>query len=197
MFTGIVTDIGDVVAVRAAGGGAAPHQDRLQLSARLDRRGRLDRLLGRVPHRRRHRRGGRAHLVLGRCRRRDAAADHRRRLAARDQDQSRARAESRRRARRSRRRRACRRARDAREARGSDRDGAHDAARAGRARAFHRAQGIGHARRRVADRQRGRGRHLHGADHPAHPEGDDARRARGRRTRSISKSTSWPATRRG
>ena len=41
------------------------------------------------------------------------------------------------------------------------------------ARALHRAEGLGRARRRLADRERGRRRHLLGADHPAHARRHD------------------------
>ncbi len=44
-------------------------------------RRRLDRLLGRLPYRRRHRRGGRPHLVCRRCRGGNSAAHQRRPLA--------------------------------------------------------------------------------------------------------------------
>ncbi len=55
----------------------APAQDRLQLRARLDRRGRVDRLLGRMHDGGRHRPGGWPHLVRGRCCGRNAAASPR------------------------------------------------------------------------------------------------------------------------
>ena len=61
-----------------------------------------------------------------------------------------------------------------RRARGPDRHGALRAARAGRTCALHRAQGLGRARRRLAHGQCGGGRHVFGADHPAHAAGDDA-----------------------
>jgi len=43
---------------------------------------------------------------------------------------------------------------------------------------FHCNEGVGRARRDIADRQRGCGRHLHGADHSAYAQGHDARPAR-------------------
>ena len=78
MFTGIVTDVGEVRSVTPR----ADNLHRITIATRYPRAGwsswRLDRLLGRVPDRGRHRRGGRPHLVRGRCRRRNARAHDRR-----------------------------------------------------------------------------------------------------------------------
>ena len=80
--------------------------------------------------------------------------------------------------------RPCRRHRRDRRARGSDRSWRASCSRAPRAAgALHRHEGLGRARRRVADRERGRGRRLFGADHSAHAAGDDARRLASRRRR--------------
>ena len=197
MFTGIVTDLGEVRSVDAARRQSASADHRLRLPARRVEGGRLDRLFRRLPDGGRRRRGGRPRLVCGRRRRGDAARHHGRALAPRHARQSRAAAQIRRRARRPPGRRPCRRRRAGDRARGHDRHGALRAARAGRARAFHRAERLGRARRRLAHRQRGRRRHLLGADHPAHACRSPPSARSPRATNSISRSTPWRATPRG
>ena len=64
MFTGIITDVGEVVAVEPRAEGLRRLEDRLRLSAResiADRR--VDRMLRRLPDRGRNRRGRRPHPV--------------------------------------------------------------------------------------------------------------------------------------
>ena len=62
---------------------------------------------------------------------------------------------------------------------------------------IHCRQRLGRPRRNLAHGQRRRRRHVRSAADPAHAEGDDLGRAQGRAIRSTSKSTRWPATRRG
>ena len=77
MFTGIVTDVGTVRSAEQRGDLRLMHRHRLRPWQRRSRR--LDRLLGRLPDRRRQGRG----LVRGRCLGRDRVADRRRPLARR------------------------------------------------------------------------------------------------------------------
>ena len=108
MFTGIVTDVGEVASVERA-----PARSAASASASYDpaddRARRLDRLPRPVPDRRRGRPARGRLLVRGRRRRRDAGPHHGRRLAAGHPHQPRALAEDRRRARRAYRHRPCRR----------------------------------------------------------------------------------------
>ena len=77
MFTGIVTDIGEIVSLDADGAGpVAPPAHRLPLRPDHHRRRRLDRLQRRLPDRGGLRRRRRQDLVRRRCRRRDARHDH-------------------------------------------------------------------------------------------------------------------------
>ncbi len=125
MFTGIVTDIGEVLERQARGRTiCTASRSPAAMTRAGDRRRRVDRLLRRLPHGGGHRRRGRADVVRGRCGSRDAAPDHGGPLAARHTAQSRARAQSRRRARRPSGLRPCRRDREVDRARGSDRHGA-------------------------------------------------------------------------
>ena len=138
------------------------------LSARRTDRGRLDRLLRRLPHRGRRRRGGRPHLV------RASMPPPRRSPSPRSAAGGTARASIS----NARSKSATNSAaiwspamstaspRD--RARGHDRHGALRLARAAATCALHRAERLGRARRRLAHGQRGRGRYLLGADHPAH-----------------------------
>ena len=81
MFTGIVTDIGEVTAVEPRAEGLT----RLSIACSYDTGHDCDRCLDRLQRRVHHRRGARprrqSQLVCGRCRRRDAAAHDRRPLA--------------------------------------------------------------------------------------------------------------------
>ena len=152
MFTGIITDVGRIVAVEQRGDLRAA--DRLRLRHRGRRARRLDRLLGRLPDRGRQGRG----LVRGRrlgarpraaprpaCWTEGARLNLERALKAR------------RRAWRPYRHRPCRRGRRGRRGRAERRfDSGSASSRAGRARALYRRQGLDRARRRLADRQRGR-----------------------------------------
>ena len=188
MFTGIVTDIGEVVAVEPRAEGLARLKiacrydpDTIDIGASIACSGVCLTVVARGGD------GSRAWFDV------DAAAETLRVTTVggwqqRHPRQSRARAQGRRRARRAYRCRPCRRPRHGACARGSDRHGAADVSCAGRARPFRRRQGLGCARRRVADRQRGSGRHVLGADHSAHAR-DRRRWARTRSaTRSISRS---------
>ena len=111
MFTGIVTDVGEVVAQSSAQASIARFAIACGLRSRLDRARRLDRLRRRLPDGGRGGAATRTAPVRGRCRGRDAGAHHGRRLAARARAQPRALAQDRRRARRPYRHRPCRRRR--------------------------------------------------------------------------------------
>ena len=65
--------------------------------------------------------------------------------------------------------------------------------RPARPRPLHRGEGQRRRRRRVVDGERGDGRYFRREHHPAHRRGDRLRHACGRATRSISRSTCWPA----
>ncbi len=123
-------------------------------------------------------------LVRGRRVGRDAVQDQARHMARRQPHQPRTAAAGRRRAGRAYRRRPRRRA-WARSCRLTPENGSHALAvpRAGRAGAVHRAEGQRRGGRRVADRQRGPGRHVRRQHHPAHLRRDDARRLAGGRSR--------------
>ena len=181
MFTGITTDVGEVIAVEPRAEGlrrlkvaCAYPRASIAIGASISHSGVCLTVVDR--------RGGQPHRHFRRCRRRDAAADHGRSLEAGHAAQPRTRAEGRRRARRAYRRGPCRRHRRACRARGPDRHGAADAcARRSELMRFIATKGLGRARRRLADGQRGHGRHILGADHPAHAVGDHARRGQARR----------------
>ena len=197
MFTGIVSDVGEVLDVEEKAEGlrrlkiaCGYDPDTIEIGASIACSGICLTVVERG-------RAGNRHFFAV-----DAAAETLRMttagdLAARHPAQSRTLASARRRARRPHGQRPCRRHRRADRARRLRRQRGTDAARAGGAGALHRAQGLGRARRRVAHRQRGRRRHVLGADHPAHLAGDDARRAARPARGSISKSTRWRAMRRG
>ena len=77
MFTGIVTDVGEMRSVKPR----ADNLHRITIFCSYPRadidRGRVDCLFRRLPDGGRHRRGGRPHLVRGRCRGRDLGASPR------------------------------------------------------------------------------------------------------------------------
>ena len=182
MFTGIVTDVGEVIAVEPRAEGlrrlkiaCAYPRDSIAIGASIAHSGVCLTVVG-------DRRRRATAPVRRRCRGRDAAADHGRALAAGHAAQSRARAEGRRRARRAYRRRPCRRHRRAGRARGPDRHGAADAcARRSELMRFVATKGsvaLDGVSLTVNEVDR---RHILGADHPAHAVGDDARRAPSRR----------------
>ena len=193
MFTGIITDVGTVRSAEQRGDLRLTH--RLRLRPRHRRPRRLDRLLGRLPDRGRQGR----RLVRGRRSAGNRVAHRAGPVARRRAAQPRARAAPRRRARRPYRHRPCRRA--------SARSSASAPKAARPASAFarpptlgadHRRQGLDHARRRVADRQRGRatptdGTAFLGQHHPPHRRADHARRASPPGDSSMSRSTCSPA----
>ena len=151
MFTGIITDVGTVRSAEQRGDLRLTIGCGYDLDTRRPRR--LDRLLGRLPD------GGRQgrRLVRGRRLGRNRLAHRAGPVARGRAAQPRARAAPRRRARRPYRHRPCRRRR--RRSIGVCPEG--DSTRIGIAcprdlGADDRAQGLDHARRRVADRQRGR-----------------------------------------
>ena len=82
MFTGITTDVGEVVAVEPKAEGLR----RLKIACAYPRAAyrdrRFDRAFRRLPHGGRDRRAGRPHVLCGRCRGRNAAHDDGRRLEA-------------------------------------------------------------------------------------------------------------------
>ena len=201
MFTGIVTDVGEVRSVKPR----ADNLHRITIACDYPRAELIDgasiacsgvclTVVGTGEE------DGRAWFAV------DAAAetlraDHGRALAARRARQSRAPAEDRRRTGRTSGRRPCRRPCGRRRARGHDRHLREMARFALRAppdlARFIAAKGsvaLDGVSLTVNDSRR---RHIFGADHPAHAGGDDARRAGRRATTSTSKSTPWRATRRG
>ncbi len=124
MFTGIVTDVGEVRSVKPR----ADNLHRITIACGYPRAELIEgasiacsgvclTVVG-------HRRGGRPHLVRGRCGGRDLARHHRRPLAARQPRQSGALAQARRRTGRPSGRRPCRRPGHRDRARGHDRHGA-------------------------------------------------------------------------
>ena len=181
MFTGIVTDVGEVLGVEERAEGLR----RLTIACAYDRASIA--IGASIACSRRVHDGGRDRQQ----RQRDtfsvdaAAETLRLTTVGRWRDgharQSGALAQDGRRARRPSGQRPRRRSRRARRARGPDRHGALDAARAEAARALHRAERLGRARRRVADGERRDRRHVLGADHPAHTRRHDIRRAESRR----------------
>ena len=178
MFTGIVTDVGEIVSLTPTAQGQL---HRLRIACRYDRATIADGasiacngvcltvVASGVD-------GGKTWFDV------DAAAETLGMTTAKHwgvgtQAQSRARAQDRRRTRRPYRRRPCRR----RSPPSSARDDLPDMARFelathARAGALHRAEGLGDAGWRVADREYGRGRRLFGADHSAYARCDDAQR---------------------
>ena len=168
MFTGIVTDVGEVVAVKPRRGRLRRLRIACGYDPRLDRDRRLDRLLGVcLTVVATGEQDGNAWFAV------DAAAETLRLTTVgaggRHPRQSRARAEDRRRARRPYRQRPCRRPCRGRRPRGSARHGAASTLRAPRALArFIAAKGsvaLDGVSLTVND---GRPRHVFGADHPAH-----------------------------
>ena len=83
MFTGIISDFGEVLDVDERAEGLRRITVALRLRSGFDRDRRLNRLFGSLPHRCRPRPRRQPLLLLGRYGSRDAAHDHRRRLAAR------------------------------------------------------------------------------------------------------------------
>ena len=183
MFTGIVTDVGEVIAVepraeglkRACGSPAATIRTRSRSAPRLPAAGCASpwwRAAGTAIAT-----GSRSMPPPRRC-----GSPRVGRWRAGHEDQSRALAQGRRRTRRPHRRRSRRRPGGADRARRSDRDGAAHLPGAGCARPVHRAEGLGGARRRLADRQRrSRATTFSVLIIPHTLGGDDHRRARGRR----------------
>ena len=96
MFTGIVTDIGEVAEISGNQRDAEAASPSFALPGREHRARRLDRLRRALPHRRREGRAARWVLVRGRGGGGDARLDHARRMEGRNEGEPRALAEDRR-----------------------------------------------------------------------------------------------------
>ena len=136
-------------------------------------------------------------LVRGHRLGRDAVQDDAGRLEGRRSGQSRTADARRRRVRRPHRQRPYRRRRRSEAGRAGRRVHALHLRGAGGAVEVHRAQGLGRARRRVADGERGRRHALRRQHHSAHAEGHDLRPAQAGREGQSRRSTCWRAMWRG
>ena len=193
MFTGIITDIGRIEAVEARGDLRVRIACGYDMAARRSRR--VDRLLGRLPDRRRQGRG----LVRGRRLGRDAEPHRAGPVGRGRRAQPRARAQGSATSSAA----ISSPAMSTASARSIAAEPVGDSLRLGidrrrRARALYRRQGLDRARRRLADRQRGRaaaggGVALRRQHHPPHRRPDQLRRGRRRAAASTSRSTSSPA----